>query len=82
MIYIQPITVPFFGIVSKVEVVLPNYNLTSSADPIISINLYNDREELFRSISQPIPVEIIEKWSIENNYIIDWALGQNKIERA
>lgn len=81
MIPIKQIELPFFGTIKQVEVIIPNYNLTANEVPLLKINLYSDADEFYKTIEQPIPSEIVDQWAIDNNYIIDWALEQNKIER-
>lgn len=82
MIKIKPIAAPFFDDITQADVLIKSYNLTSTEDPVITLNLYTETGLLYREISQPVPVETIDKWGHDNDFLIDWVFRQNSIEKA
>ncbi len=81
MISIKPIQVPFFGEITKAEVVFENYNLMSSAEKEITLRLYNAQDVLFKEIKQPVPHEVDANW-ITDDVMIEWIFAQNNIVKA
>lgn len=80
MIQIQPIQLPFFGLITQVEVVIEHHKLLTS-DQVVALKLYDQNGELFKTVELPIPQNIYNNWGVDDNYIVRWVLEQNNIQR-
>ncbi len=80
MIDIKPIEAPFSAPIVSVEVSIADYKLDAD-EPTISVKLFDKRGELYKEITQLIPADVHNQWGTDNDFIINWALKQNNIEK-
>ena len=80
MISIQPIQLPFFGVVDKVKVYGPKLILGGEGASICVDLLINDGT-IWKTIEQPLPTDIYQSWGVNDNIVIDWVLSANNINR-
>lgn len=80
MIQIIPIPLPFFGNITQVKPLVKDFNLLENV-AVITLELYSNTGELYKSIEQPIAQEIMDNWGTDNTPVVDWALAQNGIQR-